>query len=244
MAYKNLRFPILKDRPYFYTNFVSTIDGKVQVTSNPHAYWPIGSPLDYQTLVEIRAASDVLIHGRNTAQWMRHVDNLVKPEFISQREKLGKAKNLAYMVLSNNPDNKLLENISHPSVNTFLVTSEAFSISNLSASSNLPNPSVLKFGKSEVDLKMFSDYLFRNGYRNVLIEGGPVLLGSFLALGFLDEVFLTIAPKIFGNKENQTLTMVEGHLFPPDKVKNLKLISCMQIKDEVYLRYKILDKPE
>lgn len=238
MIYKNLHFPVLKDRPYFYTNFVSTIDGKVQVTTNPFAYWPIGSKTDYQTLLELRAVSDVLIHGKNTAMWMKHVDNLVKPEFISLRKKLGKTKDLAYVVLSNNPDKQLLENVSHPSANTSIITSQSSSLSNIP---NLPNnPKILQFGREKVNLKMFSDYLFNSGYRNILIEGGPVLLGSFLASGLLDEIFLTIAPKIFGNKNNQTLTMVEGHLFPPDKIKNLKPISCKQIKNEVYLRYKTL----
>lgn len=234
MVYKNLQFPVLKDRPYFYTNFVSTVDGKVQIATNPHAYWPIGSKADYQTLIELRAASDVLIHGKNTAMWIKHIDNLVKSEFTSLRKKIGKTKDLAYMVLSNNPSQELIKKISHPDASTYLITSESVSIS------KDPNVNIVKLGEKEINLKSFSNYLFENGYRNVLIEGGPALLGSFLASDLLDEVFLTIAPKIFGNKDNQTLTMVEGHLFPSSKIKNLMLISIKKIEDEVYLRYKVI----
>ncbi|MDO8658036.1 MAG: RibD family protein [Candidatus Levybacteria bacterium] len=289
MLYKNLRFPVLKNRPYFYTNFVSTVDGKVQVIKNPHAYWPIGSKTDYRTLVELRAVSDVLIHGKNTAMWMRHVDNLAKDEFKALRKKLGKKRDLIYLIISNHPDKKFFENIQDPRENchpefdtleklvplldisgspeilnppkgishfmaaqvqnetmlnysnTFLVTSESALIPNLPNSPNRHSGiKIIKFGQKEVDLKKLSDYLFENGYKNVLIEGGPSLLGSFLAEGLLDEVFLTISPKIFGNENNQTLTMVESHLFPPNKVKDLELISVKKVENEVYLHYKVL----
>lgn len=231
MLYKNLRFPVFKNRPFFFTNFVATVDGKVQVAKNPFAYWPIGSKKDYQTLIELRAVSDVLIHGKNTAQWMRHIDNLKKGEFRTLRKKLGKKTDLAYMVLSNHPDKKLIENLGGYK-SSFLITNENASVSKTSIN-------VLRSGKKEINLKEFSEYLFKNGYKNVLIEGGPRLLGAFLKEDLLDEIFLTIAPKIFGNENNSTLTMVESYLFPPEKVKNLKLISVKKVKDEIYLRYKV-----
>ena len=235
MLYQDLQFPVLKDRPYFYTNFVSTIDGKVQVSiAAPYAYWPIGSKLDYQTLIELRVYADVLIHGKNTASWFKHTDNLANVEFKNIRKKLGKENDLIYLVISNHPDKKLLENMeSKEPQNVYLVTSEK---------TVLPgsNINILRFGQDKVDLQELSTYLFKKGYRSVLVEGGPNLLGSFFANNLIDEVFLTIAPKIFGNEKHNTLTMVEGYLFPPNEVKNLKLISCKQVKDEVYLRYKVI----
>lgn len=234
MLYQDLRFPVAKNRPFFYTNFVSTVDGKVQVTKDPYAYWPIGSKLDYKTLIELRACADVLIHGKNTAFWMRHIDNLFKNEFKNLRKKIGKEKDLAYMVLSNHPDKKLAEHIRDE--NSYLITSKS-GAKKLGYSSGDHN--VLAIGENGVDLKKFSSYLFKNGYKRILVEGGPKLLGQFLAEDLLDEIFLTIAPKIFGNEDNATLTMVEGHLFPANKVKNLQLLSVKKIKDELYLRYKI-----
>jgi len=38
MLYPNLKFPKFSDRPFFYTNFVQTIDGKVGVKEE--GYWP------------------------------------------------------------------------------------------------------------------------------------------------------------------------------------------------------------
>jgi len=35
-----------------------------------------------------------------------------------------------------------------------------------------------------------------------------------------------------------TLTLAEGYLFPPSKIKKFKLISVKKLGDEVFLRYR------
>lgn len=89
------------------------------------------------------------------------------------------------------------------------------------------------------DLKKLSRDLYKRGYKNVLVEGGPTLLGSFLKEGLIDEVFLTITPRIYGNKQGKTLTLVEGYLFPKNSTIKLRLMSVKPIKDELFLHYKV-----
>lgn len=189
MLYPNLKFPKISGRPFFYTNFVQTVDGKVAVKEA--GYWPIGSKLDHQVLLELRAYADCLIHGKNLAKEFGEATrkSLSKLNFKSLRKKLGKPLNLPYYVASRN----LAELV-----------------------------------------KEFK----RKGYKQILVEGGPTLLGSFLKENLMDEVFLTIAPKIYGSKPNSTITLVEGILLPPNKLK-LKLISVKKIKDELFLRYSV-----
>ena len=88
MIYRDLTFPTIKGRPFFYTNFVQTIDGKVQVTGDPKAYWPLGSEVDYQTLVTLRAQADALVHGKNTAVAFPILKNLEKKKLISNGENI------------------------------------------------------------------------------------------------------------------------------------------------------------
>lgn len=191
MFYPKLSFPKFKNRPFFYTNFVQTIDGKVQV-KNP-GYWPIGSRTDYQILTELRAYSDCLIHGKNLYQEFGEITkkSLQKNEFKALRKKLGKNPDLAYIVGTH-------------------------------------------------DLKKLSQDLNKKDYKNVLVEGGPTLLGSFLKENLIDQVFLTIAPKIYGTEPGKTLTLVEGILLKPDKIKNLKLLSVKKMGNELFLRYKMV----
>ena len=192
MFYPNLKFPRVKNRPFFYTNFVQTIDGKVQVKSP--GYWPIGSRTDYQVLTELRAYADCLIHGKNLYQEFGNItkESLKRQQFRALRKKLGRNPDLPYLIGTH-------------------------------------------------DLKKLSKDLYKKGYKNVLVEGGPTLLGSFLKENLINEVFLTIAPKIYGTEPGKTLTLIEGILLKPDQIKNLKLLSVKQIENELYLRYKIFE---
>lgn len=190
MLYPNLKFSKSpKGRPFFYTNFVQTVDGKVSVSED--GYWPIGSKFDHQVLIELRSYADCLIHGGNLAKEFGEATkkSLNEPNFKNIRIKIGKTPDLPYYVATR-------------------------------------------------DLESLIKTLQNNGYKHILVEGGPTLLGSFLEKDLIDEIFLTIAPKIYGSKPNSTKTLVEGILLPPNKFK-LKLISVKKIKDELFLRYSL-----
>lgn len=205
MFYQNLKFPEITGRPFFYTNFVQTVDGKTQVKSP--GYWPIGSKNDYQVLLELRANADCLIHGSNLASEFGEItlNSLAKEEFKALRKELGKNPDLEYLVVTNHPEK-------FKKLNATIVSS---------------------------DLNTLVKTLQEKGYRHILVEGGPTLLGSFINRGLIDEVFLTIAPKIYGSKNNTALTLVEGVLFPPSQIKKLKLVSSKAVENELFLRYQV-----
>lgn len=228
MVYPKLDFPKLKLRPYFYSNFVTTVDGKAQVLKNSKKYWPLGSKLDFQTLQDLRESADCLIHGKTTA-----IEN---PTLQS----LGKLKSppKLYIVLSNHPGNELVECLENPpkGIKTIIVTNEEAVI----PKELLTHVIVIQLGRESVDLKRLSEFLKKEGIKKALVEGGPTLMGPFFEEDLIDEIFLTIAPKIVGGKLGETLTMVEGGLLSPEKVKKLELISSKAIESELYLRYKVL----
>lgn len=208
MFYPNLKFSKLpKSRPFFYTNFVQTVDGKVAVSEK--GYWPIGSKKDYQVLLELRSHADCLIHGGNLAREFGEITlkSIHQPTFKKMRGVLGKNINLPYYILTKHP--KTLNNLKPLGAN------------------------IISGG-----LVLLIEKLQKKKFKHVLMEGGPTLLGSSLKMGLIDEVFLTIAPKIYGSKPNSTKTLVEGILLPPNNFK-LKLISVKRIKNELFLRYQV-----
>ncbi len=206
MLYPKLKFPKVLKRPFFYTNFVATLDGKVAVDKD--GYWPIGSKKDYQTLLELRSHADCLIHGGTLGKLYgdQTLESISKESFSKLRKNHGKDEKLPYYVMTNKPG-KLV---------------------------NFANKITIFSG----DLKSLVKELNAKGYKNVLVEGGPTLLGSFLKEELIDEVFLTIAPKIYGSKIPFTKTLVEGVLLPSNKFK-LKLISVKIVQDELFLRYNL-----
>lgn len=210
MVYPNLKFPKQNKRPFFYTNFAVTLDGKVQVLNSSNAYWPIGSDIDKEILIELRAYADCLIHGKNLAKEFGRIteSSLNKPSFRKLRTDLGKSPDLPYYIVTNHPEKLADLNI--------------------------------KATVAPSDLISLSQELNKKGYKNILVEGGPTLLGSFLRENLIDEVFLTLVPKIFGSGQKLTLTLVEGILFPPEKIKSLKLLSLKQVENEVFLRYQVI----
>lgn len=214
IVYPKDLFSSVKKSPFFFSNFVQTIDGKVQVRNrDTRKYWPIGSQTDFETLLWLRAHADALVHGKNTAMGFHTLKTLSKKEFKEKRARLGKKKDLLYIVLSNHPDEKLISALKNPPSGVKSLILDGNNLSEL------------------------VKYFKKNNLQNILIEGGPTLMASFLKENLIDEMFITIAPKVFGDVDNQSITMIENYLFPPDKIPLFKLISVKNINSELYLRY-------
>jgi riboflavin biosynthesis pyrimidine reductase len=219
--YERLDLPVLPDRPYFFTNFVSTLDGKVEVPARHAEYWPIGSARDHTELMNLRVNADALIHGRGTALAVGRITagRLSQPEFRESRRARGKPADLLYIVVSNHPDQELRRALANDAGIEPVVMGGA-------------------------DLPALARELKIRGVDAALMEGGARLAASFFAAGLIDEIFLTLAPKVFaggsgGKGEGPaTLTMAEGPLLPPDKVGGWKLVSAAPVEDEVFLRYR------
>lgn len=237
MLYPSLSFPTVQKRPFFYTNFVTTVDGKVQVnTPEQSSYWPIGSTRDYETLIQLRTYADVLVYGKSSALSFNHGNNLAKKEFQEARKQNGKDGNILYLIVCNTlslGDLAVLKS-PHSPYTKLIMPENAYVDKKIEESVE-----VLRLGKTTVDLRLLSQWLHTQGYKHILVEGGPTLLGSFLAKDLLDDIFLTIAPKIFGTMPGKTLTLVEGQLFSPEQIKKLQLLSLKQYENEVFLHYRI-----
>ena len=78
----------------------------------------------------------------------------------------------------------------------------------------------------------------RMGARTVLIEGGARLNYAALSEGVVDEIYLTIAPKLSGEEGAASLADGPRHLGEP--FLSLKLLEChTAATGEVFLRYKV-----
>ena len=73
--------------------------------------------------------------------------------------------------------------------------------------------------------------LARRGARRVLCEGGPTLNAALFEAGLVDELFLTIAPKLIGGDD--PLTIVKGGRFG---VIGLELRSLVERDGELFLQ--------
>ena len=98
---------------------------------------------------------------------------------------------------------------------------------------------VFLLGETHVDLPAILDSLYSLGIRNLLVEGGGTILAEFFRLGFVDELTIYIAPKIFGGAAAPTLA--DGKGFFPEQAPALTLVSVEKYDAEggVLLHYRI-----
>lgn len=82
------------------------------------------------------------------------------------------------------------------------------------------------------DLPQLLGSLREEGVRAVMCEGGPTLHGSLQAQGLVDELFLTIAPKLSGGEGPRIL---EG---PLPEVVGMELVWLLEEDGELFARYR------
>lgn len=220
-----------------FTSFVSSIDGKIIVKEK--GYWPIGSKKDYEYFTYLRAHADAIVDAKNTAlQFGKYTIRTIHDEMYQGfRREIGKTGVPEFIILTTSPDEELAAKLSndHGYKPTILTNSSAEISEQVNQAFNVEK---VTEGLGHVQIADLIRYLNSKGHQNVFIDGGPTLIAQLLQENALDEVHLTIAPKIFGSAPGKTLTMTEGILFPPDSVPQFELLAVEKLDDEVVLRYR------
>jgi riboflavin biosynthesis pyrimidine reductase len=73
-----------------------------------------------------------------------------------------------------------------------------------------------------------------------LYEGGPQLLAEIVRVDLLDELFLTLSPRIAGRTlGGDRLSLVEKFAYPASGLQPVTLLSAKQDGSHLFLRYRI-----
>jgi riboflavin biosynthesis pyrimidine reductase len=74
------------------------------------------------------------------------------------------------------------------------------------------------------------------GYRRVLCEGGPRLLGAGVAAGAVDELCVSYSPMLAGPSAGR---IIGGAAWPADLTPRLSLIGLLTEQDALFCRYRV-----
>ena len=182
------------DGPHVRVNFVSSIDGAATVGGVSDG---LSGAADKRVFGTLRTLADVVLVGAGTARAEGYGPAKVNAARQEWRLSHGYAALPPIAVVSGRGDLDVgtpffTDAVARPIVYT-LTAVDATRLNALRAVAE-----VVTFDGPTVPARSVVDDLVSRGLRRVLCEGGPHLFGDLLAAGAVDELDLTISPKLAG----------------------------------------------
>ncbi|RYG33381.1 hypothetical protein EON81_18315, partial [bacterium] len=118
---------------------------------------------------------------------------------------------------------------------------ESFVATSGSASVKLPaGARLIRAGGSEVDFRLLFERLRSMGVEKLLVMGGSELNAQLLRADLVDELFLTVAPKVRLGRDIPTYA--DGEALPRACIQNYDLVEHHVVGGEIFLRYRRIEE--
>ena len=247
-AYGRLLLPAESQRPHVVANFVETLDGVVSLSIPGKAGGgPISGSNQHDRLVMglLRSVADVVVVGAGTLRsvpdhiWTgEHVYPALANEFAALRSQRGRPAHPLNVVVTSsgdlNPKFTILDQ-SHVPVH---VLTTAKGAAKIGASLRHVNRTILADGETIRAGDILRSLTDMSVGGLVLLEGGPQLMGQFMAERAVDELFLTLSPQVAGREDNSNRPgLVSQQSFAPHDPRWAELVSVRRGLSHLFLRY-------
>lgn len=213
------------ERPFLAVNFATTLDGRATIDG---VSGPIGSDADTAMLAGLRTRFDAVMIGAGTMRAERYGRVAARPQTRERRERSGLPPDPLTVLVSGRLD--------LPWDAPLFTDGGRVLIFTAAAAEPPPTETSVRVVRHEgrVDLVEAMRCLRGEcGVRAVLCEGGPRLHAQLEAAALVDELFLTIAPKLRGGEGAPSL--VEGEL---GTTIELELAWLLEEAGELFARYR------
>jgi 5-amino-6-(5-phosphoribosylamino)uracil reductase len=219
------------DRPYIALNMVATLDGRITIDGRSG---PIGDEADRELFHGLRTQVDAVMVGAGTVRTERYGRLVKDPARRERRVAEGLAPDPLAVVVSARlrlPEDLPLLQDEHSTV--MVLTAAEGELP--------PTPArvICVHGPpgAELELGPLVRWLrSEHGVRSILCEGGPGLNESLVREGLVDELFLSIAPKLAGGPP---LTVLSGD--PLGEPLDAELVSLLEHEGHLFGRYRLQD---
>ena len=232
--------PKRKDRspklPHVLVNMAMTADGKI-ATANRRVH-SFSSRRDLEHLYELRATVDAVMCGARTVEISRSILGTGGERFRKLRLKCGLAEyNLRVIVSGSGSINPRAEIFKKRFSPILILTTRRAPEKDLQRLRALADE-VKVCGGRKIDFQKALCWLRAKwGVKRLLCEGGGELNDALFRAGLVDELHLTICPKIFGGSNAATIADGEG-FSRLAKAMPLKIRSFRRVGDEVFAVFK------
>ena len=210
-------------------NSAMTIDGKISSYSGDSC---ISSKKDLVRVHKLRSKVDAIVVGINTVI----IDNpMLTIRLIKNRRIISPTRIIIDSYGRIPLNSKILK--SATKIKTIIVVTKQASTDTIEKIKKLGAHVIIIWSKL-VNLKRVFKMLYGMGYKKILVEGGGELNWSCLHDGIVNELIITIAPKVLGGRNAITLVEGRGYSTISQGIK-LKLTKIIQNKNnnEITLFY-------
>ena len=222
-------------RPFVSATFAMTVDGKI-TTRN---FTPVDftSRDDKQFLFRQRALADAVLIG-HTSLKRDNVRLGISEDLRAQRIKRGQTPAPLRVIVSNEGKIDSQLKIFQSDLSPILIFSTKRMPKEVRRELRQKKAALHLSAGNDLDLREMLRTLRRDyKVRRLACEGGPTFFRSMLELDLIDELNLTIAPRLFGGADAPTLTGLSKDFLAPSvhcKMKTMRIVG-----DECFLTYKI-----
>jgi riboflavin-specific deaminase-like protein len=212
-----------EDRPFVAVNFAATVDGRATIGG---VSGPIGSETDTAMLAGLRTRFDAVMIGAGTMRAERYGRLVANQEKRERRERLGLLDDPLMVIVSGRLDLPWDAPLFTDGGRVLIFTaSEAEPPETATSLRVVRHEGAVDVGAALAHLR------HEHGIRALLCEGGPRLHAQLQAAGLVDDLFLTVAPKLVGGDAPR---IVEGDL---GGVEPLELSWLLEDGGELFARY-------
>src|ERR1039457_4572353 len=196
-------------RPFVLVNMAMTADGKI-ATAN-RAVSSFGSARDHEHLLKLRAMADAVMAGARTVDSAAINLGPGPARFRRWRLKNGLMENNLRVIVSGNGSiNPAAEIFQHHFSPILVLTTGRASKARLRQLRAVTDE-VKVCGRQEINFREAFCWLRGKwGVKRLLCEGGGGLNDALFRAGLVDELHLTICPKIFGGRNAPTIADGRG----------------------------------
>lgn len=227
--------PAAFDRPFVLVNMAISADGKI-ATAN-RAVTTFGSPGDLTHLYELRATADAIMAGARTIEETNAKLGPGGERYQRLRVRRGLSEFPLRIIVSGSasidPNAAIFQHHFSP---ILVLTTQRASKARLLGF--LHHADALICGRKEIDFRAALHFL-RNEWRvrRLLCEGGGELNDALFRAGLVDELHVTVCPRILGGRNAPTLADGRGFLRLAGAAR-LKLKKATRVGDELFLVYR------
>jgi riboflavin-specific deaminase-like protein len=213
-------------RPHVALNMVSTLDGKAAFGGRTA---PISSDVDRELFHHLRTQVDAVMVGAGTVRAERYGRIVKTDELRAKRESEDLAADALAVVVS---ASLALD----PNTPLFQEQEQRVVIATESDRELEGTTSQIAYERTGDDLPLLMARLrAEHRVRSILCEGGPTLNSHLLVAGLVDELFLSLSPKLIGGADG--LTIVAGR--PMVEPAGAQLVWLCEAEGELFTRWRI-----